>query len=250
MYNLLSKIAYLFIAPENWIMVLVLMIFLSRTGTVKKRLTLLVLALVFLFGNPFLYRTLVKAWQPKPVTLAAGVSYEAGIVLGGAVSFDRYDQGYFNSASDRFIEACILYKTGRVKKIIISGGSNAEGQPKDADYQYRKMLELGIPAVDIIVENSSRSTFENASFTKKKIDSMHLKPPFVLVTSAMHIPRAKSAFTKAGLAVIPFPCDYHVIDSRPGFLDFIIPNPGTILNWSLLLKEVIGMAGYKLFGRA
>jgi len=250
MYNLLSKIAYVFIAPENWIIMLVLMIFLSRTATVKKRLTHLVLALVFLFGNRFLYLASVRAWQPKPVTLAAGVTYEAGIVLGGAVSFDRYGRGYFNSALDRFIEAYLLYKTGRVKKIIISGGSNVEDQPRDADYQYQKMLELGVPADDLIVENSSRSTFENASFTKTKIDSMHLKPPFVLVTSAMHIPRAESVFRKAGLAVIPFPCDYHVIDSRPGFLDFIIPNPGTILNWSLLLKEVIGMAGYKLFGRA
>ncbi|MCW3108854.1 MAG: YdcF family protein [Segetibacter sp.] len=250
MYNLISQLTYVFIAPENWIIALLIWIFLSKSTIIKKRLTVIIILLILFFGNEFIYTRLVNAWQPKPVTLANGASYDAGIVLGGISSFDKYGRGYFNASSDRFIEACILYKTQKIKRIIISGGSNAPDQPKDADFQYKKMLELGIPANDIIVEDSSRTTFENAAFTKIKIDSLHLKPPFVLVTSAMHIPRAKRVFTKAGIPVIPFPCDYHVIESKLNFSDYIIPKPGIILSWSSYLKEVVGIIGYKLFNKA
>ncbi len=227
-----------------------LWMFLSKSARVKKRLAVIVLLLIMFFGNDFIFTKLVLAWQPKPVTLATGVSYQAGIVLGGISSFDKYGRGYFGSASDRFIETCLLYKTGKIKRIIISGGSNAPGEPKDADFQYRKMIELGIPATDIIIEDSSTTTFENAVFTKRKIDSVQLKPPFVLITSAMHIPRAKMVFKRAGIWVIPFPCDYHVTESRLDFSDNIIPKLSTLFSWSSFIKEVVGIAGYKLFNKA
>lgn len=250
MFNFISNLAYLFIAPEYWIAALLVWFFFSKSGIVKKRLLAVIVLLIFFFGNRYIYTNIVLAREPKPVTLPAGTSYEAGIVLGGTISFDKYGRGYFNSASDRFIETCILYKTQKIKRIIISGGSNGAGQQKDADYQYQKMLELGIPSKDLIVEDSSANTFENAAFTKLKIDSLHLKPPFVLVTSAMHIPRAERVFTKAGIPVIPFPCNYYVIESKLSFSDYIIPDIGTLLSWNLLLKEVVGIMGYKLFKKA
>lgn len=249
MYTFLSKLAYIFIAPENWIIALLIWVFITKSRVAKKRLTICIILLILIFGNDFIYTRLVHAWQPKSVTLAEGVSYEAGIVLGRSASFDKFDRGYFNGSSDRFIEACILYKTQKIKRIIISGGSNGPDQPKDADFQYRKMLELGIPAQDIIVEDSSANTFENAAFTKLKIDSLHIKPPFVLITSAMHIPRAARVFTKAGVPVVPFPCAYMVIEKRHHFADYIVPGVGTILSWSSFFKEVAGVIGYKLFNK-
>lgn len=250
MYSLLSDLAYLLIAPQHWILALLVWLLLSNSSKTKKILAAVIVLFVFFFGNSFIYKSIIIARQPKPVTLPAGVTYEAGIVLGGISSFDRYGRGYFNSASDRFIEICILYKTGKIKRIIISGGRNAPGQPKDSQFQYRKMIELGIPIRDIIVEDSSTNTFENAVFSKIKIDSMQLKPPFVLVTSAMHIPRAEKVFTKSGIPVVPFPCDYHVIESNFQFSDYVIPDLGTLLSWNGLLKELAGIVGYKVFKKA
>jgi uncharacterized SAM-binding protein YcdF (DUF218 family) len=250
MYNLISKIAYVLIAPENWIIGLLVWLLVVKSKVVKKRLAAAIIVLIVIFGNEFIYRKLVGAWQPQPVTLQNEVLYEAGIVLGGSTSFDKYGRGYFNASSDRFIEICILYKTKKIKKIIISGGSNAVNQPKDADFQYTKMIALGIPARDIIVENASRNTFENAAFTKGKIDSACLHPPFVLVTSAMHIPRAERVFTKAGIPVIAFPCNYNVIDNKLDFPAYFIPSISTLLSWNSFLKEVVGIVGYKLFKKA
>lgn len=249
-YNCLSKIAYYFIAPENWILLLLIWLFISKSRKVKKILTAVVLLMVLFFGNEFIFKTLVNSWQPKPVSLREGVSYEAGIVLGGSSSFDKYGRGYLNLSADRFIETCLLYKTRKIKRIIISGGSNGPNQLKDADFQFKKMVELGIPPQDIIIEDSSRSTFENAAFTKIKIDSFGLKPPFILITSAMHMPRAQMVFSKAGMPVIPFPCDYHVIESKTSFSNYFIPGVSTIFSWSSFLKEVVGILGYKVFKKA
>jgi len=250
MFHFISKLVYLFIAPENWIIVLLICRFASKSAVIRKRLTIAIIAIALIFGNEAIYNKLVNAWQPKPVVFASGVSYEAGIVLGGLSSFDKYGNGFFNGTADRFIQTCLLYKTGKIKKIIISGGSNAPNEPKDAHFQFAKMVELGIPASDIIVEDSSMSTFENAQFTKKKIDSLRLKPPFVLVTSAMHIPRAKMVFASAGVQVIPYPSNYQVLENKFTFSNYVLPDIGTLLSWSTFLKEIVGIAGYKLMGKA
>lgn len=250
MSNYISKIVYLLIAPENWIIALLIWLLLSKSAIVKKRLTVVIMLLIMFFGNQFIYIKLVNAWQPKPVTLGHDQPYEAGILLGGSSSFDKYGRGYFNMSADRFIQTCLLYKTNKIKRIIISGGSNGPNQPKDADFQHKKMVELGIPANDITVEDSSTSTFENAAFTKVKIDSLHLQPPFVLITSAMHIPRAQRVFEKAGLSVVPFPCNYYVLENKLEPSDYIIPRVGTVFSWSSYLKEVVGFAAYKMFKRA
>jgi len=249
MYNLISKIAYIFIAPENWIIALAACIFFTKSVTLKKRLAVVIILLILLFGNEFIFTRVVNVWQPKPVTIENNASYDAGIVLGGSASFDKYGRGYFNGSSDRFIETCILYKTHKIRKVIISGGSNGPNQPKDAIFQYKKMIEMGVEPSDIILEDSSRTTFENAMFTKIKIDSFRLKPPFVLITSAMHIPRAKRVFLKAGVPVVPFPCDYHVLESKLDFFDYIIPKVNVILSWNSYFKEVVGLFGYRLFNK-
>ena len=224
--------------------------FFSKSPPVRKRLNIILVALIMFFGNAVIFTKLVIAWQPKPVQLPAGKSYEAGILLGGAGSFDRYGNGFLNNASDRFAETAILYKTGKIKRIIISGGNVFKGRPKEADFVYRKFIDLGIPAQDLIAENRSQTTFENAVFTKKIVDSLKLGPPFILVTSAMHVPRAQRVFAKAGLPVIAFPCAYQVLDKRFSFYNYIIPQVGIIDLWSNFLKEIVGVIGYKFFNKA
>ncbi len=204
--------------------------------------------LFFVFGNEFLFNKLVNAWQPGPLVLNS--NYEAGILLGGIGSFDKSGNGYLNDASDRFIAICTLYKTGVIKKIVISAGNIDKEKPNEAAFLSKRMVALGIPIQDIFIEGRSRSTFENALYAKMLIDSLKFSPPYVLVTSAVHIPRAVSTFKKAGLDVIAYPCNYSVIDRRFSFGDYLIPKLYIINDWSFFLKEVVGLAGYKLFGKA
>lgn len=250
MFFIFSKITYFFITPSNWIIALLIWRFVAKSKTIKKRLTIVIIVLLLFFGNEFIYTKLATAWQAEPVQLAEESNYEAGILLGGLSSFDRYRNGFLNAAADRLVKICILYKTHKIKKIIISGGSVYKDEPKEANFLYKEFLLLGIPSEDLIIENKSRTTFENAAYTKHIVDSLKLQPPFVLVTSAMHIPRAEKVFTRAGLQVVPFPANFRVINKKFNFDDYIIPKLNIINDWSALLKEVIGMAGYKLFNKA
>ncbi len=210
----------------------------------------MLIALVLFFGNEVIYTKSATAWEAKPVQISNLGNYTAGILLGGLSSFDKYGNGFLNSATDRLVEISILYKAQKIKKIIISGGSVYKDQPKEANFLYKKLLLLGIPPCDLIIENRSRSTFENALYTRKIIDSLQLQPPFVLVTSALHIPRAEKVFTKAGLPVVAFPSDYHAIDKKFDFDDYIVPKINIMNDWTFLLKEIIGIAGYQLFDKA
>lgn len=250
MLFIFSKVINFFLAPLNWILILFIWSFFAKSAPLKKRLATAMIVLILLFGNEVIYTKSVLAWQPKVVQLGDNSNYEAGILLGGLSSFDKNKNGYLNNAADRLVEICILYKTKKIKKIILSGGSNYADRPKEADFLFKKLLLLGVPAGDLIAENRSRTTFENATYTKKIIDSMQLKPPFVLVTSAIHCPRAQRVFEKAGMNVIAFPSDFHVFNKRFKFLDYIIPEVNIINDWAPFLKEVIGIAGYKMLNRA
>lgn len=250
MFFVISKLAFIFITPANWIIALLVWRFVAKSAVVKKRLTIVIIALVLFFGNEVIYSKLVNAWQAKPVQLPKNVTYEAGILLGGLGSFDKYGNGFLNSSCDRLVEICALYHGRKIKKIVISGGSVYKNRPKEAPFLFKKITELGIPANDIIIEKNSRTTFENAAYTKLILDSIKLPPPYVLVTSAMHVPRAKRVFAKAGLQVVPYPSDYRVLETRFVFFDYIIPSINTIDSWASFLKEVVGIMGYKLFNKA
>lgn len=66
----------------------------------------------------------------------------------------------------------------------------------------------------------------------------------------MHIPRAERVFEKAGIHVIAFPSDFHVFDKKFDLPDYVVPNINVLNDWGSFLKEIVGIAGYKLFNKA
>jgi len=252
MFFILSKILFFLIAPLSWIFILLVWILLSKSKTRKKRLLMAVMVVLFVFTNSFIYRKAVLAWQPEPVTLTRGKVYEAGILLGGMISFDVDHKGFFGDVSDRFIEAEKLYHQGFIKKVVMTGGSGdlLHQEDKEADFIKGELIASGVNTNDIIIENNSRNTFENAVFTKRVLDSLQIKGPYVLITSAIHIPRASKVFTKAGLTIVPYPADFHVIHSRLSWTDFIVPDPSLLHDWNYFIKEMVGTAVYSLTGKA
>ncbi len=139
-------------------------------------------------------------------------------------------QVYYGEAADRFIQTAQLYKTGHIGKIIIAAGSGSMLQDKpfrEADFAQEQLTNLCIAPGDVFADRNSRNTIENAMNAKKIIDSLQLKPPYLLITSAIHMPRALRTFKKAGLEVKPFPAAFgvvpwHSIDPEV----YIIPRPG------------------------
>ena len=121
---------------------------------------------------------------------------------------------------------------------------------KEADFIKNELITSGVAEKDILIENKSRNTYENAIFSKRILDSLQLKGPYVLITSATHMPRSINIFKKAEISIIPFPSDYRVIDSRISWQDIVIPDMKLLNEWSIILHEIIGLKIYQLTGKA
>jgi len=252
MFFILSKLLLFLLIPFTWIMILLIWIYFAKSARLKRRLTILTIGITIIFTNPWLYKKATLAWQAPKRNLSEQEHYETGILLTGMVLFDKNHEGYFGSSSDRFIQTATLYHTGKIKKILVTGGNGSllHNYPAEAEYLKKALVANAVPEKDIIVEPLSRNTYENAIFSKKIIDSLQLKPPFLLITSALHMPRSNSVFKKAGISFVSYPCDYKVVKGKLSFDDILMPDAQLLKNWSDLLKEIIGLAAYKITGKA
>jgi uncharacterized SAM-binding protein YcdF (DUF218 family) len=190
----------------------------------------------------------------KPVILHSNEKYQAGIVLGGFISYNvKTDEAYFNPASDRFIETALLYKRGNIGKIIVAAGNGyvVKHNFQEASFVKDRLVELGIRQEDIFTDGVSRNSYENAVNSKKICDSLHLKGPFLLISSAMHLPRAENSFIKQKLNIRSYPCDFMTRGVANNFWeDYLLPSSLTLNNWDILIKELFGLVIYKIMGRA
>ncbi len=110
------------------------------------------------------------------------------------------------------------------------------------------LVELGVLPEQIELEGRSRNTEENAVFSlaaaKPKPGEMWL-----LVTSAMHMPRAVGCFRRAGWAdIIPYPVDYRTSTKKIGIgLGLLLADDLMLVNFAF--KEWLGLVAYYWLGR-
>ena len=250
----ISKLVIVLLSPILWIVIVFVWGWFSKKATRKKRCYIAGIIMLLFFTNPFIISQLILAYQPKKVTLGASENYSAGILLGGFAGMNKTDhQTYFSEQSDRFIQAMLLYKSGHIKKIIVAAGDGSvfnRGDFREGDFVQEQLIAMGIPAADIAIDRDSRNTAENAVNAKKIIDSLHLSPPYLLITSALHIPRAQKTFTKAGIEVIPYPAAFFV--KPPDSVvptDYILPSATALRYWDMYLREITGSLMYWITGR-
>lgn len=251
---LLGKLFLLLLKPLTWIIVVFLISIVSKSPKRKKRYLITAFLLLIFFSNPFFFRLVAKAYEKKPVTLTTNDRYQAGIVLGGFVSYNvKTGEAYFNPASDRFIETALLYKKGNIGKIIVAAGNGyiVKHNFQEASFIKDRLVEMGIPAENIVMDGLSRNTYENAVNSKRICDSLHLSGPFVLISSAMHLPRAENLFIKQRLTIRSYPCDFITKNLANNFWeDYLLPSSLTMNNWDIFIKELCGLLIYSIIGKA
>ena len=242
-----SSVLSFFLSPFNWVIILLIAAYFLRRYSLKKACGIMALFIFLVFGNEWLLNWYANNWQPKPVAVNREISYSCGIVLGGFASPDADANGYFNSAADRFIQAVKLYKLGEIKHILICGGNGKSDEKsfREGAWVKGELISIGIPDSVIFVEDRSNNTADNALYAKQILDSLQLRPPYLLITSAFHLPRASLIFKNAGIPTIPFPCNY---TSGMGSFSFwsLLPRPSVLLGWDIYLKETVGYLWYKL----
>jgi uncharacterized SAM-binding protein YcdF (DUF218 family) len=246
MHQIASILISYLLSPFNLIIFFVLAGYFKRKTFAGKVFNVSALCLFLFFSNSWLLNWYASKWQPSPGIINRNITYSCGIVPGGFVSPDANGNGYFNATADRFIQAVKLFKVGEISHILISGGNGKVDKKsfREGAWTKNELIVLGIPDSVIFVEDRSNNTSDNARFAKSILDSLQLKPPYLLITSAIHVPRASLLFRNAGVAVVPFPCNY--FDGRGSF-DFssLWPSPSVLSSWNYYLKEAAGYLWYR-----
>ena len=209
--------------------------------------------LLWLSATPWLSRNTQSLLEHR----AGGLSAEslpradAIVVLGGALSPPEPAAADANlsAAADRLVYATRLYKLGKAPVVLISGG-NADGTgAANAESVHAAELlgEWGIPASAILTETESINTYENAVYSKLMLDQHGLKT-VLLVTSAMHMPRALATFRSAGIEATPAATDFEASGSGPSGLANWAADPAALAVTTKTLKEYVGWLVYRSRG--
>ena len=175
------------------------------------------------------------------------------VVLGGAVNTvitAARGMPSLNDAAERMTVALRLAQHYPDVPLLFTGGSSAllpsQQHISEAEVARRFFMEAGLDPARLHFEDQSRDTFENARFSYQL---MRPEPDqrWLLISSAMHLPRAVGTFQQAGWQVIPYPVDYR---SLP--YDSWLPRPNVLANFMDIdqaLREWLSLIAYRLLGR-
>lgn len=249
MFFYLSKFLTFLISPTIIIIIVVIMALVVRKHALRKKLLVFSLGLLLFFSNPLIINQLLKYWEPQSTTDKKKI-YDTGIILSGFMSRDKENGSLsFGEATDRLTEGLILYRTGRIKTIIISGGSGSLIDDTRESVLAKAFIvnNCGIPDSVVYIDTVSRNTYENAVESKKLMHAEGLKSA-IIITSAWHMRRAEACYKKVGLDVAIHPTDgmYHIQEFSPS--DILIPGTRNIIRWENYIHEITGIIMYKLQG--
>lgn len=176
---------------------------------------------------------------------------DAIVVLGGNSAANR--RNWFekevdrDSAHRRLDTAEALYIAGKAPIIIVSGGAN-EGTVSEARGMESSLRALGVPAEVIIREDDSQTTRENALYTKRTMEAHDLHSVLV-VTSALHMPRAMGVFKSLDIDAhaAQNPPQINMPQDNPDFNPYY-PNMRALAASRSIIKEYLGYWVYQLRG--
>lgn len=249
-----SKLLSFAIEPLFWVLALLLSgLLLTRCWpNWGGRLCWLALAALVLgcwtSGPEALMRDLESRY---PAPAAIDMQRQEGIMLlGGALAdpelFATHHQVGLNNQAERMTEAVAMMRRYPHLKLLFTGGTaTLDGSGVGEAHRARIFFDaMGVDPVRVIYEDASRNTYENALFSAS-VAGVDNKKPWLLLTSAFHMPRAMGVFVRTGWNVTPWPVDYRMTPHDSWF-DFSLHSGPQL--WSLALHEWLGLWAYRMAG--
>jgi uncharacterized SAM-binding protein YcdF (DUF218 family) len=211
---------------------------------------------LYVTSNPLLVNQMLIAWEyPKTSPAQLTKPLEVGIVLTGGMvkDFEKSSKHVWTGKEfDRGAQAFQLYRTGQIKKIMISGGLGhmlndtiVTYDESEATRQY--LIRSGVDSADIMLEHRARNTHENAQYAARLLRTRFKTNECVLITSAFHLPRAMGCFRKVGLKPVPFASSF--LQIKPYYwVDQLFPSEESLHYFYLIWHEWIGYVIYRTLG--
>ena len=254
MFFIASKIFYFLLGPYTWLLVALGFAFYSKNERRRKLGRRWAIAIALIFSNSFLYKEVCRQWEVFGTPINKTGHYDVAIVLGGMTDYNNDLQELsIRRGGDRIWQAITLYKTGHVKKLLISGdhGNLIDRGLHEAKQLKALLIRWGIPKEDILTDIKSRNTHENAVESKKTLQKVYPEAKSILlVTSGRHMRRSMGCFEAVGLKCTPFSTDLYTGPKRFYTIeDFLIPNVSVMDDWHGLIKEFVGYLVYDMTGK-
>ncbi|NVN94994.1 MAG: YdcF family protein [Bacteroidetes bacterium] len=254
MFFVISKVLSYLLNPLFWIFTLLIIAYFIKNKKTGQKLLLISIIAFYLFSNRFICDEFIRIWEfDFPEKSFPKEQYDVGIVLSGdIVSYDyRTEKLIFRQQADRLIQAIDLYKQGKIKKILLTGGSGQlsfSNQP-EASFMKKHAVKLGISENDILLDSISKNTFQNAAISKKMLEvAFPNGGRFLLITSALHIRRSLAVFKKASIIVDAYPTSKLTGIRLYNFEHLFVPHVSSFESWSDLIHEWVGYIIYKIMG--
>lgn len=243
--------------PLAWVALLLLGALIGMHGRRRwgLRMGWAALAVLIVQGWEPLPDALIRQLEARHPELAAGTplaGYAGVVVLGGGLEPAHVWQGHgqpaLNEAAERVTGALPLLQQTPGLRLLFTGGDGTlfAGSLAEAERAARFFAHMGIAPERLLLESASRTTYENAVFSAR-LPGVDPGQPWLLITSAWHMPRAMASFQKAGWNVTPYPVDFRTGVSTP-WTEYSLVEGAR--KWHLVLHEVLGLLVYKLSGRS
>jgi len=251
MFFIPSKLLGWFVYPLSLLFVGLLAILVFYHRRYARGVLMLILLLFYVLSTPLTVNPLLHRLEgPCPAPQALRPHYDVAIVLTGMVKLRSSTQGSleFGEGVARILEGISLVKRGMADKLLIVGGSGDlfDRHSSEARLLRTFALEFGLSDEQVLVEEVSRNTYENALMAAALIRAGQYRD-LVLITSALHMYRAIAAFHKQGLFPDPYPVDFRSDEGRTHPFA-LLPSAGTLAAMTGVIHELLGVVMYRLQG--
>lgn len=257
-YKLVKYAVY----PLTWItlflgLATLLALFPASPGRIRwiRRFAAVALILLLIFSNRVITHTLLGLieQQVSPFDSSTVKRFDAIVVLGGGIAHKgslRPTDELSSVTLERTLCGADLLAKGFAPRLVLAGGDGTifGSGIDEAAVMKHVALQLGVREEAILLENRSRTTYENAVETKRLLGNGSI----LLVTSAIHVPRALGLFRKQGINATPYACGYLAQNLPWGWagdpFDFI-PDVKVLYLSTDALSEIVGLIVYKTAGK-
>lgn len=250
-----SKLLWIAVQPDTLILLLAGLAILLGLGRrwrrAARRLGLLLAALLIAIGATTLAEWPARVLEDRFPPVAALPDSAAGIVvLGGAIDpamTRARGAPALSDAAERVTETVRLSRRYPAARVVFTGGSGNPFQPYLTEGPIARSLlaDLGVEPARLLVDERSRNTHENALYARE-LARPQAGETWLLVTSALHMPRAVGAFRAAGWRPLPYPVDFRTKDR--GWWGVGIALAAHLDLLAAGAHEWIGLVAYRLLG--
>jgi uncharacterized SAM-binding protein YcdF (DUF218 family) len=249
----LSKLLDVLLDPVAWALLLgAAALALRRRPRAAASAGILAIAVLWAMSTPLVAGALARAAERgAPETFRPAVTYDAVVVLGGAMdpaASEATGGLELNASADRLVRGYELLRAGRARFALISGGAVDERStsPREAALAVRALAAWGIAPDRLVAEDRSRNTRENVLECARIVRERGWRR-LLVVTSAAHMPRALGCFRAAGLEPDALP-----VDRRAPLAGFaarlILPRAWALQASADVLRELGGRVVYRAMG--